>query len=40
MYYIAYVSDMVVKSLPAFPLQTLLSEVYNYIVKFTSSTWG
>lgn len=37
MYYIVSVSDMVVKSLSAFPLQTLLSEVYNYSVKFVSS---
>lgn len=32
------VCDMVVKSLSAFSLETLLSEVYNYSVKFASST--
>lgn len=38
MYYIVSVSDMVVKSVSAFPLQTLLLEIYNYSVKFASST--
>lgn len=38
MYYIVSVHDMVVKSLSAFPLQILLSEVYNYNVKLASST--
>lgn len=38
MYYIVSVSDMVLRSLSAFPLQILLSEVYNYSVKFASST--
>lgn len=34
MYYVVSVSDMIIRSLSAFPLQTLLSEVYNYSVLF------